>query len=106
MKLQTLDMAAILNQNNPLLPMSVSNILQIGGVTILNLLLPFLTASTNIPEVIGSTLNMIVGGFGMLILFMLRNSIKYHITFSNYKQPLPVEKELADQNKADETEDK
>ena len=83
--------------------MSISNILAIGGVTLMNFLIPFLTSGTNITEVIGGTLNIAVGAIGMVVLFLLRNNIKYHITFSNIKNPSP-EKKPVDQNTDDESE--
>ncbi len=95
-------MTAIANQNNQI-PMSLGNILTIIGVTLSNLLMPFLTSGTNVTEVIGGTLNIIVGGVGMVVLFLLRNNIKYHITFSNYKNT-PLETKPVDKNTDDESE--
>lgn len=83
-----MDMTAIANQNNQI-PMSLSNLLTIVGVTFSNILIPFLTAGTDISQVIGGSLNMFVGGVGMVVLYLLRNHIKYHITFTNIEKKLP-----------------
>ena len=95
-------MTAIANQNNQI-PMSLGNILTIIGVTLSNFLIPFLTSGANITEVIGGTLNIGVGMIGMAVLYLLRNNIKYHITFSNINHPSP-EKKPVDQNTDDESE--
>lgn len=94
-----MDMTAIANQNNQI-PMSLSNLLTIVGVTFSNILILFLTAGTDISQVIGESLNMFVGGVGMVVLYLLRNHIKYHITFTNIEKKLPSGSNENEENEA------
>lgn len=73
--------------NHPTLPMDMHKLVLLGIVSVLNLFAPLLQIGTDkiITDLV-TGLNVALGVVGMAVLYLLKNNIRYHITFSNIKE--------------------
>lgn len=73
--------------NHPTLPMDMTKLVILGIVSVLNLFAPLLQigADAIITDLV-TGLNVALGVVGIAVLYLLRNNIRYHITFSNMKE--------------------
>lgn len=76
--------------NHPTLPMDMTKLVILGIVSVLNLFAPLLQigADAIITDLV-TGLNVALGVVGIAVLYLLRNNIRYHITFSNMKEKIP-----------------